>query len=88
MSSVLHVSAAAAAAAKSLQLCPTVRPHRRQPTRLLRAPLKAMQHKTKQNETKKPFSGEGATVSLGKEVGAQETQRRVGGGPCLLSLHQ
>ena len=27
---------AAAAAAKSLQLCPTVRPHRRQPTRLPR----------------------------------------------------
>ena len=26
----------AAAAAKSLQLCPTVRPHRRQPTRLRR----------------------------------------------------
>ena len=28
--------AAAAAAAKSLQLCPTLRPHRRQPTRLPR----------------------------------------------------
>ena len=30
------ISAAAAAAAKSLQLCLTVRPHRQQPTRLLR----------------------------------------------------
>ena len=28
------VAAAAAAAAKSLQSCPTVRPHRRQPTRM------------------------------------------------------
>ena len=32
-----RVSAAAAAAAKLLQSCPTVRPHRRQPTRLLRS---------------------------------------------------
>ena len=31
-----HHPAAAAAAAKSLQLCPTLRPHRRQPTRLSR----------------------------------------------------
>ena len=29
-----HTAAAAAAAAKSLQSCPTLRPHRRQPTRL------------------------------------------------------
>ena len=29
-------AAAAAAAAKSLRLCPTLRPHRRQPTRFLR----------------------------------------------------
>ena len=29
-------SAAAAAAAKSLQSCPTLRPHKRQPTRVLR----------------------------------------------------
>ena len=31
-----QTAAAAAAAAKSLQLCPTLRPHRRQPTRLPR----------------------------------------------------
>ena len=30
----LNAAAAAAALAKSLQSCPTVRPHRRQPTRL------------------------------------------------------
>ena len=34
--SFLHTITAAAAAAKSLQLCPTVRPHRRQPSRLPR----------------------------------------------------
>ena len=34
MSSKLYYDAAAAAAAKSLQLCPTVQLHRRQPTRL------------------------------------------------------
>ena len=33
---MLHKKWAAAAAAKSLQSCPTVRPHRRQPTRLPR----------------------------------------------------
>ena len=32
----MHAVSAAAAAAKSLQSCPTVRPHRRQPTRLPR----------------------------------------------------
>ena len=31
-----HVIYATAAAAKSLQSCPTLRPHRQQPTRLLR----------------------------------------------------
>ena len=31
---MVHEAAAATAAAKSLQSCPTLRPHRRQPTRL------------------------------------------------------
>ena len=34
--SSINTVAAAAAAAKSLQSCPTLRPHRRQPTRLSR----------------------------------------------------
>ena len=36
MSCILPPAAAATVAAKSLQSCPTVRPHRRQPTRLPR----------------------------------------------------